>query len=83
MSALHADRRLSAWLLAPGFGWLLMFLVIPCLLVLVYSFVERGAYGGIDWLFTWKTTSARSIRCTWASCSNRRRSPGWPQCSRC
>ncbi|MEK1939247.1 MAG: ABC transporter permease, partial [Pseudomonas sp.] len=28
-------------------------LVLPCLLVLVYSFVERGAYGGIDWTFTW------------------------------
>ena len=40
MSALHADRRLSAWLLAPGFGWLLIFLVVPCVLVLVYSFVE-------------------------------------------
>lgn len=53
MSSLHADRKLSAWLLAPGLGWLFAFLVLPCLLVLVYSFVERGAYGGIDWTFTW------------------------------
>lgn len=53
MSSLHADRKLSAWLLAPGLGWLFAFLVLPCLLVLVYSFVERGAYGGIDWSFTW------------------------------
>lgn len=53
MSSLHADRKLSAWLLTPGLGWLLVFLVLPCLLVLVYSFVERGAYGGIEWTFTW------------------------------
>jgi spermidine/putrescine transport system permease protein len=52
MSSLHADRKLSAWLLTPGLGWLLAFLVLPCLLVLVYSFVERGAYGGIEWAFT-------------------------------
>ncbi|PTQ73205.1 ABC transporter permease [Pseudomonas sp. GV071] len=52
MSSLHADRKLSAWLLTPGLGWLLAFLVLPCLLVLVYSFVERGAYGGIEWTFT-------------------------------
>ncbi len=54
MSALHADRRLSAWLLTPGLSWLLVFLVVPCVLVLVYSFVERGAYGGIDWVFSWE-----------------------------
>ncbi len=54
MSSLHADRKLSAWLLTPGLGWLLLFLVLPCLLVLVYSFVERGAYGGIEWVFTWE-----------------------------
>ncbi|MEN0105800.1 MAG: ABC transporter permease, partial [Pseudomonas sp.] len=52
MSSLHADRKLSAWLLAPGLGWLTAFLVLPCLLVLVYSVVERGAYGGIEWTFT-------------------------------
>ncbi|GLK87248.1 spermidine/putrescine ABC transporter permease [Pseudomonas turukhanskensis] len=49
---MHADRKLSAWLLTPGLGWLALFLVLPCLLVLVYSFVERGAYGGIEWTFT-------------------------------
>jgi len=54
MTALSADRRLSAWLLAPGLGWLALFLLLPCLLVLVYSFLERGAYGGIDYVFTWE-----------------------------
>ncbi|WP_259755361.1 ABC transporter permease [Pseudomonas sp. GCEP-101] len=54
MTALSADRKLSAWLLAPGLGWLALFLLLPCLLVLVYSFLERGAYGGIDYVFTWE-----------------------------
>ena len=43
----------SAWLLLPALGWLALFLLLPCLLVLVYSFLERGAYGGIDYVFTW------------------------------
>ncbi|WP_085722915.1 ABC transporter permease [Pseudomonas sp. R37(2017)] len=54
MSILHADRRLSAWLLLPALGWLVLFLLLPCLLVLVYSFFERGAYGGIEYVFTWE-----------------------------
>src|SRR3990167_10236586 len=54
MSVLQADRRLSVWLLAPGLGWLAMFLLLPCLLVLLYSFLERGAYGGIEYIFTWE-----------------------------
>ncbi|MGL4317651.1 MAG: ABC transporter permease [Pseudomonas sp.] len=54
MSVLHADRRLSAWLLLPALGWLALFLLVPCLLVLVYSFFERGAYGGIEYVFTWE-----------------------------
>ncbi|WP_207887588.1 ABC transporter permease [Pseudomonas sp. 30_B] len=54
MTALSADRKLSAWLLAPGLGWLALFLLLPCLLVLLYSFLERGAYGGIDYVFTWE-----------------------------
>ncbi len=38
-------------LLAPGLTWLVLFLVIPCGLIFVYSFFERGVYGGIDYLF--------------------------------
>ena len=44
-----ALRRLI--LLAPGLTWLVLFLVIPCGLILVYSFFERGIYGGIDYIF--------------------------------
>jgi len=39
-------------LLGPGLGWLALFLVVPCALVFVYSFFERGVYGGIDYVFT-------------------------------
>lgn len=42
-------RRL--FLLAPGLTWLTVFLVVPCALVFVYSFFERGVYGGIDYIF--------------------------------
>ena len=39
-------------LLGPGLGWLALFLVLPCGIVFVYSFFERGTYGGIDYVFT-------------------------------
>jgi spermidine/putrescine transport system permease protein len=41
-----------AALMAPGLGWLALFLLVPCLLVLGLSFFERGVYGGIDYVFT-------------------------------
>ncbi len=44
-----ALRRLI--LLAPGLTWLVLFLVVPCGLIFVYSFFERGVYGGIDYIF--------------------------------
>ncbi|QPC45406.1 ABC transporter permease [Kaustia mangrovi] len=37
----------------PGLGWLVVFMVVPCVLLLAYSFFERGVYGGIDYVFTW------------------------------
>lgn len=42
--------RLTSWLLmAPGLFWLGLLMVVPCLLILVLIFFERGIYGGIDW----------------------------------
>lgn len=41
-----------AVLLGPGLTWLALLLVVPCALVFVYSFFERGTYGGIDYVFT-------------------------------
>jgi spermidine/putrescine transport system permease protein len=35
--------------MAPGLLWLLVLMVIPCLLIFVLAFFERGTYGGIDW----------------------------------
>ena len=39
-------------LLFPGTFWLVIFFVVPLLIVLMYSFLERGTYGGVTWTFT-------------------------------
>jgi spermidine/putrescine transport system permease protein len=39
-------------LLLPATAWLLIFFIVPLLIVLLYSFLERGTYGGITWEFT-------------------------------
>jgi spermidine/putrescine transport system permease protein len=40
--------RLATTLLTlPGLAWLTVFMVVPCGLILAYSFMERGTYGGI------------------------------------
>lgn len=39
-------------LLFPATIWLLIFFIIPLLIVLLYSFLERGTYGGVVWEFT-------------------------------
>ncbi|MDJ0555824.1 MAG: ABC transporter permease [Microcoleaceae cyanobacterium MO_207.B10] len=39
-------------LLFPATIWLLIFFIIPLLIVLIYSFLERGTYGGVVWEFT-------------------------------
>ena len=47
----HPD--LQAWLLIlPAGGWLFIFFLAPLAIVLVYSFLERGTYGGVEWIFT-------------------------------
>jgi spermidine/putrescine transport system permease protein len=43
-----------AALMAPGLGWLALFLLVPCVLVLALSFFERGVYGGVDYIFTFE-----------------------------
>lgn len=56
-------RKLFAWLatrptargwslLLPGLLFLLIFFLIPLVLMLVYSFMERGTYGGVEDGFT-------------------------------
>ena len=39
-------------LLGPGLFWLIFFFVIPSLLILVYSFLERNPGGGVIWSFS-------------------------------
>jgi len=41
-----------AILLAPGLGYLALFLVLPCLIIFAYSLFERGTYGGIVYTLT-------------------------------
>lgn len=39
-------------LLGPGLTWLVIFLLIPLLLIFVYSLFQRGTYGGVVYDFT-------------------------------
>ena len=50
---LHNQPEARAWaLLAPGGLWLLAFFLVPILIMLVYSFMPRGIYGGVEPGFT-------------------------------
>lgn len=54
--------RTRAGLLALPLGWIALFLVLPCALVVVLSFFERGTYGGIDYIFTLENYSRAADR---------------------
>ncbi|PIE33014.1 spermidine/putrescine ABC transporter permease [candidate division KSB3 bacterium] len=41
-------------LLFPAGFWLLVFFLLPLGIILMYSFIERGVYGGVEWVFTWE-----------------------------
>ena len=45
------ERRSRDILLGPGIFWLVLFFLIPLVIILVYSFVDRGKFGGIVWTF--------------------------------
>jgi spermidine/putrescine transport system permease protein len=50
---MHPRPGVTAWaLLAPGGLWLLIFFLIPILIMLVYSVMPRGIYGGVERGFT-------------------------------
>ena len=38
-------------LLSPTLFWLSLFFIIPLIIIFVYSFLDRGTYGGIEWRF--------------------------------
>ena len=41
-------------LLFPVVFWLVCFFLLPLVSVFIYSFIERGTYGGVRWHFTWE-----------------------------
>ena len=45
------DRR-PLLLMTPALLWLLALMVVPCALILVLAFFQRGIYGGIDYTWT-------------------------------
>lgn len=45
------DRK-PVYLMTPALAWLTAFMVIPCLLILVLAFFQRGIYGGVVYEFT-------------------------------
>ena len=48
-------KLLGLWgLLFPAWFWLVCFFLVPLGIILMYSFVQRGIYGGIEWTFTWE-----------------------------
>ena len=53
MERLRRNPQLQAWLiLAVPVAFILIFFMAPLLIVFVYSFLERGKYGGVEWVFT-------------------------------
>lgn len=44
----------SFWLALPGVGWLVLLMIVPCILIFVYAFFERGVYGGIEYNFNFE-----------------------------
>lgn len=58
---MRTKKLLGLWgLLFPAWFWLVTFFLVPLGLILVYSFIQRGIYGGVEWTFTWENY-ARSI----------------------
>ena len=45
-------RHAVSLLISPALLWLLLFFLIPLAIMLVYSFCQRGRYGGVVWNFT-------------------------------
>ena len=48
---MSTDRR-ALILMSPAILWLLALMVVPCVLILVLAFFQRGIYGGIEYTWT-------------------------------
>lgn len=47
----YHERRQLTLLLAPSFIWLFVFFMLPLVMILIYSFLKKGTYGGVDPIF--------------------------------
>ena len=45
------ERFTLGFLISPTLFWLSLFFIIPLLIIFVYSFLDRGTFGGIEWTF--------------------------------
>jgi spermidine/putrescine transport system permease protein len=45
------ERITLGVLISPTLFWLSLFFIIPLLIIFVYSFLDRGTFGGIEWTF--------------------------------
>ncbi len=45
-------RRTRLWLLSPGILLIFIVGILPLSIVLLYSFMEPGSYGGVKWVFS-------------------------------
>ncbi|ACK71993.1 binding-protein-dependent transport systems inner membrane component [Gloeothece citriformis PCC 7424] len=53
VSNLETRQRVNFLILfSPAILFLVIFFVLPLVIVLIYSFLERGIYGGVNWSFT-------------------------------
>ena len=41
-------------ILSPCIFWLGFFFLMPLVIMAIYSFLQRGLYGGVEWMFTWE-----------------------------
>jgi spermidine/putrescine transport system permease protein len=48
----NRSRRLGIAYSAPMGIWLSLFFMIPLFIIIVYSFLRKGLYGGVEWHFT-------------------------------
>jgi spermidine/putrescine transport system permease protein len=44
-----SPKNRSLLLVLPGFLWLVLFMVLPCAIIFITAFFERGVYGGVDY----------------------------------
>jgi spermidine/putrescine transport system permease protein len=45
------ERLTLGVLISPTLFWLIVFFIVPLLIIFIYSFLDRGTFGGIEWTF--------------------------------